>query len=126
MLSVKAAENAAFTISVDLSGMGALFGRLLFVVLFGTLLLAVPARGATYEEALARFAADSFSDTEAGIEGIAASGNPLAVQVIEALQDNRLAYDPQSRKVYIKTGGKLVDAATGQPAAQPAELKPIR
>ena len=124
MLRMKAARTAAF--SLDLPEMGASFGRLLFIVAFGALLLAIPARAAPYDEALARFAADSFSDTEAGIEGVAASGNPLAVQVIEALQDARLAYDPQTRKVYIRDGRQLLDAATGQPATEPTDLTTVR
>jgi urea transport system permease protein len=106
--------------------MGALFGRLIFIAALGALLFAAPARAAPYDDALARFAADSFADTEAGIEGVAASGNPLAVPVIEALQNARLAFDPQTRKVYIRGGQRLIDAANGQPAAEPAELKTVR
>src|SRR5262245_22085285 len=99
--------------------MGALFGRLILIAALGALLFAIPARAAPYDDALARFTADSFSDTEAGIEGVAASGNPLAVQVIEALQNAQLAYDPQTKKVYIREGQRLIDAATGQPATAP-------
>src|SRR5262245_26266408 len=106
--------------------MGALLGRLIWIAALGALLFAIPARAAPYDDALARFAADSFADTEAGIEGVAASGNPLAVQVIEALQDARLAFDPQTRKVYIKDGSRLIDAATGQPVTEPAELTTVR
>jgi urea transport system permease protein len=81
----------------------------------------------TYEEALAKFAADSFSDTEAAINAVAASGNPRAVVVIEALQDARLLFDPQSRRIFIKGADRrMLDAATGAAATVPAELKPVR
>ena len=45
-----------------------------------------------YEAALAGFTKDSFNDTDSAIGAVAASGNPLALQVIEALQDGRLLF----------------------------------
>ena len=72
----------------------------------------------SYEQALAGFAADSFGDTDAAITAVAASGNPLAVTVIGALQDGRLLFDPEAKKVYVReASGKILDAATGQPIA---------
>ena len=53
-------------------------------------------------EALAKFAADTFNDTDAGIAGVAASGNPLAAKVIEALQDGRLLFNAEDKKVYVR------------------------
>ena len=41
---------------------------------------ASPALAQSFDDALAKFAADSFSDTEAGINAVAASGNPLAAR----------------------------------------------
>ncbi len=81
-----------------------------------------------YEEALQKFLADSYSDTEEGIEAVAASGSPMATQVLDALQNSRLFFDPASRKVFIKgSSDLLLDAATGQPVTgAPADLQPVR
>jgi urea transport system permease protein len=93
----------------------------------GFLIAAAPGHAQTYDEALARFAVGSFGDTEAGIEGIAASGNPLAARVIEALQDARLYFDPATRKVYFKEGADhTFDAATGGAVSEPAGLSRVR
>jgi urea transport system permease protein len=87
---------------------------------------ALPAAAQNFEDALARFAADSFSDTEAAIGAVATSGHARAQPVIQALQDGRLLFDADSKKVYIRDpAGKIVDAATGQ-AAGDASLKPVR
>ena len=50
------------------------------VVLWLALLLlgSCGAEAESYEDALAKFAADSYNDTDAAIAGIAASGLPLA------------------------------------------------
>jgi urea transport system permease protein len=67
--------------------------------------------------ALARFADDSFSETAKAIEEIAASGAPTATLILEALSDRRLLVHAPTRAVLIKeASGKLIDAATGQPA----------
>jgi urea transport system permease protein len=83
----------------------------------------------SYEQALAGFTADAFGDTDAAITAVAASGNPLAITVIGALQDGRLLFDAEAKKVYVReASGKLLDAATGQPIAgeAPAALKAVR
>src|ERR1051325_8178026 len=84
------------------------------------------ANAQSYEAALAGFAKDSFNDTDAAIGAVAASGSPLAVQVVEALQDGRLQFGGD--KVFIRDkGGAILDAATGKPAADaPAALKTVR
>ncbi len=89
----------------------------------------MPARAQGYEQALAGFAADSFSDTDAAITGVAGSGHPLAAKVIEALQDGRLLFNPDDKKIYIReASGTLLDAAAGTPIAgdAPAGLKTVR
>jgi urea transport system permease protein len=98
------------------------------VIAFAVLAVAGSAMAQSFEDALARFSADSFADTEAGINGVAASGNPLAAQVIESLQDGRLLFSPEAKKVYIRTrAGTVLDAGTGQPVAgAPADVKPVR
>jgi len=85
----------------------------LFLIAF-----AVPAFAGPFEDAVAKFANDDYSDTEEAIGVVASSGNPLAFPIISALQDGRLMADPDSKKVYV-TGadGKSIDAATGQPVA---------
>src|SRR5438094_6714741 len=81
-----------------------------------------------YQDALTRFTADSFDDTDAAITAVAVSGNALAIVVIRALQDGRLLFSADQKKVYIRdASGTVLDAATGAPAAAaPADLKPVR
>jgi urea transport system permease protein len=84
------------------------------VVSFVLIAFAVPAFAATFAESVGKFATDDFSDTEEAIGEVAASGNPLAYPIIGALQDERLMFDADTKKVYIKqTDGKAIDAATG-------------
>jgi len=89
---------------------------------------ALPARADAYTDALARFATDSYADTEAGIEGVAASGNALAAEVISALQAGRLAVRAADKAVFIRdAAGALKDARTGEPATvAAADLKAVR
>ncbi|WP_291694520.1 urea ABC transporter permease subunit UrtB [Bradyrhizobium sp.] len=80
------------------------------------ILLALPAFAGPFEDSVAKFANDDFSDTADAVAEIAASGNPLAYPIISALQDERLMADSDSKKVYIKQpDGKIIDAATGAP-----------
>jgi urea transport system permease protein len=102
---------------------------LALVLALGTILVAGAARAQTYESALAGFTTDSFGDTEAAVNAVAASGNPLALTLIEALQGGRLVFNADDKKVYIKSdSGALRDAATGQPITGVAadNLKPVR
>ncbi|MCK1357944.1 urea ABC transporter permease subunit UrtB [Bradyrhizobium sp. 199] len=79
---------------------------------------APPALAGPFEDGVAKFANDDYSDTEEAIGVVAGSGNPLAFPIISALQDGRLMADPDSKKVYVTgTDGKSIDAATGQPVA---------
>ncbi|QAU44965.1 urea ABC transporter permease subunit UrtB [Bradyrhizobium guangzhouense] len=85
----------------------------LFLIAF-----ALPAFAGPFEDAVAKFANDDFSDTDDAIGAIASSGNKLAFPIISALQDDRLMADPDTKKVYITgTDGKSIDAATGEPVA---------
>src|SRR6266496_857897 len=75
---------------------------------------AVPALAGPFEDAVAKFANDDFSDTNEAVGAVAISGNPLAFPIISALQDGRLSADPDSKKVFItQADGKIIDAATG-------------
>src|SRR5215472_1315812 len=75
---------------------------------------AAPAFAGGFEDSVAKFTTDDFSDTEEAIGEIAASGNPLAFPILSALHDERLMVDTDAKKVYIKQAdGKAIDAATG-------------
>jgi urea transport system permease protein len=87
-----------------------------FALALVLIVIAMPAFAGPFEDAIAKFATDDFSDTEEAIGTIATSGNPLAYPIISALQEERLMADPDSKKVYIKQAdGKAIDAATGAP-----------
>ncbi len=93
----------------------------------GLMLAALPANAQSFQEGLEKFTTDSFGDTDDGITAVATSGHAQAGPVILALQEGRLAYDPASKRVFIKTASAVIDAATGQPAASvPADLKTVR
>ena len=59
---------------------------------------AVPALAGPFEDAVAKFANDDFSDTDEAIGVVAGSGNPLAFPIISALKDERLSADPDSNQ----------------------------
>jgi urea transport system permease protein len=91
------------------------FDRLRSLVLSVFLIaaLVLPAFAGAFEDAVAKFANDEFSDTEEAIGTVATSGNPLAFPVISALGEGRLSADPDTKKVYItQEDGKIIDAAT--------------
>ncbi|MEZ5788707.1 MAG: urea ABC transporter permease subunit UrtB [Xanthobacteraceae bacterium] len=78
-------------------------------------------RADPYQDALAGFTTDSFSDTADAVNAVAATGNPLAAPLLRALRDRRLMYSAATQKVFIKTeDDTLLDAATGEPAPSPA------
>jgi urea transport system permease protein len=110
----------------------ALVPKLMLALVLALGLLAAGATGTRagpYEDALQRFTADGFSDTIEGINGVVASGNPLAATVVGALQEGRLLFSAESKRVFIKDpSDRLIDAATGQPlvGAAPADLAPVR
>jgi urea transport system permease protein len=93
-----------------------------FVLLIG---MASPVVAGPYEDALPRFAADSYADTEAAIAAVAGSGHGQSLSLVEALRDGRLMV--ASGKVYVRDAmGKFIDAATGQAVDPPAGGKPVR
>jgi urea transport system permease protein len=101
-----------------------------FVLALGMLAAAMTgAQAGPYEDALSRFTADSFDETIEGINGVAASGNELAAPVIRALQEGRLLFSAEQKRVFIREASdRLIDAATGQPVAgdPPPDLAPVR
>lgn len=92
--------------------------RALVLSVFLIAAFAVPALAGPFEDAVAKFANDEFSDTDEAVGAVATSGNPLAFPIISALQDGRLSADPESKKVFItQPDGKIIDAATGTAVA---------
>src|SRR5436305_7832011 len=76
--------------------------------------IALPAVAGAFEDAVAKFANDDYSDTEEAIGALATSGNPAAYPIISALQDGRLSADPDTKNVFVtQPDGKVIDAATG-------------
>jgi urea transport system permease protein len=104
-----------------------------FFIVWATLLLAPwlalsPASAQTLPDALQKFVSDSYADTEAGIVGVAQSGDPRAIEIIQALAAGRLLVGPD-RRILIRTADSaLIEAATGAALAsdQPADLKAVR
>ncbi len=58
----------------------------------------LPALAGPFEDAVAKFANDEFSDTEDAVDVLATSSNPLAYAIVSALQDDRLMADPDTRR----------------------------
>lgn len=94
-----------------------------FVLMLG---MASVALAEPYEEALPKFTHDSYADTDAAVGAVAASGNPLSMDVVEALRDGRL-FTGASQVFIRRASGELINAATGQVWGSPAGgLKPVR
>src|SRR5436190_19416907 len=107
---------AAFTsfFPCRVSTMELMRGRAIAFILVCVFALAPrPALAQPLDDALAKFAADTFNDTEAGINAVAASGNPLAADIIDALQNSRLFFDAATKKIYIRApDGRMLDASS--------------
>ncbi|MCW5674264.1 MAG: urea ABC transporter permease subunit UrtB [Xanthobacteraceae bacterium] len=93
-----------------------------------SLLIVPSAYAGPFEDALAKLAADSFSDTADAIAEIAASGHADSEAVISGISDRRVLFDPASKTVYLRdASGKLRNLATGAVEAKdPDGLKPVR
>ena len=80
------------------------------------------AHAGAYEDALAGFATDDFSDTADAINAVVASGDARAAVLLEALQGSRLMFSAADKKVFIKgKDDKLTDALTGEAVATPPD-----
>jgi urea transport system permease protein len=78
------------------------------------------------DDTFARFAVDKFPESEKAVGELAASGAPTARNILEALSDNRLYFDPGAHKIYFKdASGGLFDARTGE-KTQAQNLKKVR
>jgi len=88
-----------------------------------------PALAGPYEDAIALFAEGSYRKSVDAVEGIAASGNPLAKKILEALPNRRLKYSDETKQVYFEdAAGALFDATTGKAVAgdKPKNLRTVR
>ena len=100
-------------------GLGAHLWQLLVAFVLVTT-MAAPARADSYTDALAGFTTDSFSDTDAAVTAVVASGDPKAATVIGALRDGRLLFSATDKKVFYKDAADaLFDAATGAAVGGP-------
>ena len=80
-----------------------------------------------FDDALAKFAADSYGDTIEAIDGVARSGAPTAAAVLEALADGRLIVDAATKAVLYKDkAGKYIDARSGNAVPAPADPTEVR
>jgi urea transport system permease protein len=85
------------------------------------------ARAGSFEDAVALFAAGSFADSTEAVAQLETSGNPLALPIVDALRGGRLFADEASKTVVIKqVDGKIINAATGKPAAMPEGASAVR
>ncbi|MDP4025601.1 urea ABC transporter permease subunit UrtB [Methylobacterium sp. NEAU 140] len=89
------------------------------------LLLSAPAL-AQNADPYAGLAGDGYAEIEAGVSGLAASGDPRAGAILAALADGRLLVRPADKALFIRQGGAVVDARTGAAAADAADLKPVK
>jgi urea transport system permease protein len=103
---------------------------LALVIAFGIwAALPAAAHAGPYEDALARFVTNDFDDTTEALNGVAASGHPLAATTIEAVQDGRLFFSAEAKKVFFRDkSARLIDAESGEPvpAGAPTDLAPVR
>ncbi len=85
------------------------------------------ARADALDDTLARFLVDKFPESEKAIGELAAEAPPQAAAILEALGDNRLAFDPGARIVaYRNASGALVNARTGETIADASGFKRVR
>lgn len=98
--------------------------RVMLIVLLSAPVLA----GAALDPALlAGLASEETSDKVDAIEAIAASGDPQALFVLQALGDGVLKVSEGSGRVVIEGDGKFLDGATGAPVEPvPDDLERIR
>jgi urea transport system permease protein len=89
------------------------------------LVLAFPAAAQSLDKAVERFALDSFSDTEAAVADVLASGAPHATAILEALNDRRLLVTADKKVIFRDSAGKFFDVATGAPLAS-GSGEPVR
>jgi urea transport system permease protein len=97
------------------------------VLALGMLFAPSNAHAQSFDDALKKFAEDSFDETDDAIQAVVASGSPRASAVIQALSDGQLVYEADTKKIFIQDGMRVIDAATGEVVASPpATLETVR
>ena len=97
--------------------------------LAGQIFAALPAAAQSkLDAAFEKFLADSFSDTDAAVADVIASGVPHASAILDALNERRLLFSVAAKSVYYKDAAdKSIDARTGLPiSAVPADAQIVR
>ena len=104
------------------------FARRLLASLAVILALAGPLR-AQQEPAISALATANFDELARGIEGLALSGHPNALAIVEALRDGRLMFRQADRAVYWRdAAGAMRDAGSGEvtEGVVAGQLRPLR
>src|SRR5476649_156569 len=84
------------------------------------------ARAAELREELMGLASTDFGEIETAIAKIAATGDPQAAAVLNALGQGKLVYDGASKAVFVSTDSGFLDAATGNVVPGPANPSSVR
>jgi urea transport system permease protein len=100
--------------------------RLRALLAAALMLAALPAAAeSSYDASLTLLAQDNFARTIEAVRDVAASGDPRAPALLEALRDGRLTQAGGRLFIATRAGG-VVDAATGAPASAPPDAAPVR
>lgn len=105
-----------------------LAGVLAFLlVAVGLVGLSPAARAQDMQATLSLFASSNFDDVQKGIEQMAVSGHPTAIDVLQALADGRLFAAPDGSIAYKDAAGAFHAALTGEAlATAPEGAKAVR
>ena len=94
--------------------------RLIAILLFCLGLLAPHARAQSADDAMAQLATTNFNTLRQGVEALAVSGHPRALEMLTALQAGTLFFAPD-KTLLIKADDRWTLAATGAPAPDGAD-----
>ena len=105
-----------------------LAGVLAFLLMaVGLVGLSPAARAEDMQATLSLFASSNFDDVQKGIEQMAVSGHPTAIDVLQALADGRLFAAPDGSIAYKDAAGAFHAALTGEAlATAPEGAKAVR
>jgi urea transport system permease protein len=95
----------------------------------GALFCADVAHADALDDTLTKFTTDRFPDTEAAIGELATSGDASVPKILDALGANKLVFDPEEHKVYVRDDDdNLFDPRTGAKAEvdSPDDMKKVR
>ena len=102
----------------------------ILVSIFLCLALSGAARADEIDDQLAGFTTDKFPDIERAIGELAGSGLPTAGAILDALANNKLTYDPDSKTLYVRNAqDKIVFARSGEAPTEDIDegsLKKVR